>query len=283
MGKRVAIVTGANRGIGYQVARQLLQQFQGDVIVTGKDTAKGRKACQHLEREGLKPIWHELDVTQSASIRMFVDYVKDNYRGVDVLVSNAGTVFAKDSPLSMYRQAELTINTNFKGGMSLLRYFLPLLRPHARVVIVSSELGVLSSLGPKLRKEIDMNHINMYELEKLADRYLNAVKSKLWSEAGWPDRILEAVSVLQNILVHVVARDIRSDARRNMLVNAGCPGWTCTDQMATHLDEKGCLAGVPARSPEDAATDITWLALLPFGTESPNGNIVFKRQVLKND
>lgn len=281
MVKKVAIVTGANRGIGYQVARQLLQQFRGDVIVTGRNTAKGKRACQQLLSEGLNPIWHELDVTQSASIRMFLDYIKDNYGGVDVLVSNAGAVFPKDSPLSMFRQAELTVQTNFKGTMSLVRYLLPLLRPHSRVVVVSSELGRLESLGGKLRQEIDLNKVTMYGLDQLSDKYLAAVKAKVWSEYGWPDRILEAVSVLQNVLVHVIARDLKADQRRNILVNAGCPGWTATEAMATYLDESGCLGGIAARSPEEAADDITYLALLPSGTQSPNGEVVYHRKTVK--
>ncbi|KAH3887610.1 carbonyl reductase [NADPH] 1-like [Dreissena polymorpha] len=283
MVKKVAIVTGANRGIGYEVAKQLLQQFPGDVIVTGKDTAKGKNACAQLTKQGLKPIWHELDVTQSASIRMFLDYINEHYKGVDILVSNAGTIFPKDSPLSMYRQAELTVNTNFKGTMSLLRYFLPLLRPHSRVVVVSSELGVLKSLGSRLREEINLDKVTMYELDKLSDKYLNAVKAKVWSEHGWPDRILEAVSVLQNALVHATARELRGDARRNILVNAACPGWTKTESMSTYFDNAGCLGGVPARAPEESARDITWLALLPIGATSPNGSLVYRREVIKND
>ncbi|XP_060570919.1 carbonyl reductase [NADPH] 1-like [Ruditapes philippinarum] len=280
MVKKVAIVTGANRGIGFQVARQLLYDFPGDVIVTGRDTAKGQSACKKLAAEGLKPVWHELDVTQSASIRMFVDFIRENYGGIDVLVNNAGTVFEKDSPLSMYRQAELSIQTNFKGTMSLIRYFLPLLRPHARVVMLSSELGKLSSLGKELRKQIDLDKVTMFDLDKLADKYLAAIKAKVWSEYGWPDRILESISVLLNVFVYALARDLKSDQRRNILVNACCPGWTATEQMKTHLDESGCLGGVEARSPEEAAADVTRLALLPSGTSSPNGDTVYKRQII---
>jgi carbonyl reductase 1 len=280
MVKKVAIVTGANRGIGFQVARQLLYDFPGDVIVTGRDTAKGQSACKKLAAEGLKPVWHELDVTQSASIRMFVDFIRENYGGIDVLVNNAGTVFEKDSPLSMYRQAELSIQTNFKGTMSLIRYFLPLLRPHARVVMLSSELGKLSSLGKELRKQIDLDKVTMFDLDKLADKYLAAIKAKVWSEYGWPDRILESISVLLNVFVYALARDLKSDQRRNILVNACCPGWTATEQMKTHLDESGCLGGVEARSPAEAAADVTRLALLPSGTSSPNGDTVYKRQII---
>lgn len=280
MVKKVAVVTGANRGIGYAVAKQLLRSFRGDVIVTGRNTAKGKKACQQMSSEGLKPIWHELDVTQSASIRMFLDFIKDNYGGVDILVSNAGTIFPKDSPLSMYRQAELTVLTNFKGTMNLCRYLMPLLRPHSRIVVVSSELGRFSCLGPELRKQINLDKVTMFEIDALADKYLAAVKANVWSEYGWPDRILEAVSVLLNALVHVIARDLKVDQRRNILINAGCPGWTATEDMMTHLDDSGCLGGTPARSPEEAADDITWLALLPTGTHSPNGNVVYQRQIV---
>ena len=278
MVKKVAIVTGANRGIGFQVAKQLLYEFPGDVIVTGRNTAKGQSACKKLAAEGLKPVWHELDVTQSASIRMFVDFIRENYGGIDVLVNNAGTIFEKDCPLSMYRQAELSIQTNFKGTMSLCKYFLPLLRPHARVVMVSSELGKLSSLGKDLRKQIDLDKVTMYDLDKLADKYLAAVKAKVWSDYGWPDRILESVSVLLNAFVYALARDLKTDQRRNILVNACCPGWTATEQMQTHLDENGCLGGVQARSPEEAAADVKRLALLTTGTSSPNGDIVYRGQ-----
>lgn len=281
MVKKVAIVTGANRGIGYEVAKKLLKTFPGDVIVTGRDSAKGKKACGQLSSEGLRPVWHELDVTQSASIRMFLDFIKDNYGGVDILISNAGTIFPRDSPLSMYRQAELTVQTNFKGTMSLCRYLQPLLRPHARVVVVSSELGRLTALAPRLRRDIDLETVTMFELDALSDKYLAAVKGKVWAEYGWPDRILEAVSIFQNALVHVIARDLKSDQRRNILINAGCPGWTATDDMKTHLDESGCLGGVAARTAREAADDITWLALLPSGTESPNGCIVHQRQIVK--
>lgn len=281
MGRKVAIVTGSNRGIGYNVAKQLLQQFSGDVIVTGRNTVRGQRACQQMISEGLKPIWHELDVTQSASIRMFLDFIRENYGGIDIFVSNAGTIFPKDSPLPMFRQAELTVQTNLKGAISLFQYFLPLLRPHSRIVVLSSELGKLSSLGSDLRKTIDLEKVTLYELDQLSDKYLAAVKAGVWSEYGWPDKILEAVSVLQNSMVYILARDFRADQRRNILVNAGCPGWTATEQMSTYFDENGCLNGVPARSAEESASDIVWLTLLPSGTSSPNGEIIYKRQILK--
>ncbi|KAL4225432.1 NADH-cytochrome b5 reductase [Mactra antiquata] len=280
MVKQVALITGANRGIGFEVARKLLRQFRGVVIVTGRNTAKGKRACQILAAEGLKPVWHELDVTMSASIRMFIEFLKENYGGIDILINNAGTIFPKDSQLSMFRQAELTVNTNFKGTLSLCRYLFPLLRPHARVIMMSSELGKLSSLDQRLRKQIDLEKTSMFELDGLADKYLAAVKAKVWSEHGWPDRIIEAVSVLINVLVKCLARDLKSDPRRNILVNACCPGWTATDEMSSHLDSDGCLGQIKARTAEDSADDVIKLALLPSGTTSPDGEVVYKGQII---
>lgn len=120
----------------------------------------------------------------------------------------------------------------------------------------------------------------MHELEHMSDLYLAAVKAGLWSDYGWPDRILEAVSVFQNVLAHLVARDLQSDSRRNIVVNAGCPGWTATEQMKTYLDADNCLGGIKARTPSEVADDIVWLALLPSGITTPVGCVVHNRKVV---
>lgn len=280
MGRKVALVTGANRGIGYYVAKILLQKFPGDVVLAGRNSVQGKQACQKLRSEGLDPIWQELDVTQSASARMIREFIEDKYGGIDVLVCNAGAIFPKDSPLSWHRQAELSILTNFQGSVSMCKLFLPIMRPHGRIVLLSSDLGLLSSLDSDLRQSVNLESLTLYDLEQMTVKYLAAVKAGVWSKYGWPDRILEAVGVFQNILAYIIARDLRNDQRRNILVNAGCPGITATEAMKTYLDEKGCLGNTVARQPEEAAEDIAWLALLPSGTITPNGNVVKDQQII---
>ena len=281
MGRKVAIVTGANRGIGYHVARQLLQKFPGDVILAGRNSKSGEQACAKLRSEGLKPIWQELDVTQPASARMIREYIQDKYGGIDALVCNAGAIFPKDTPLSLHRQAELSIMTNVRGSIEMCKLFKPLMRPHGRIVILSSELGLLSSLSPSLRKAIDLETIDLYDLYQLTEKYLAAVKAGVWSEYGWPDRIMEVIGVFQNLMAHIISRDLGNDQRRNILVNAGCPGITATDAMRTYLDENGCLGNTVARQPDEVAENIAWLALLPTGTTSPNGNVVKDKKIIQ--
>lgn len=201
MGRKVALVTGANRGIGFYVAKQLLQKFPGDVILSGRNSRKGQEACQKLQEEGLSPIWQELDVTQPASARMMREFIEDKYGGIDILVCNAGAVFPKDSPLSMHRQAELSVMTNFQGSVSMCKLFLPILRPHGRIVFLSSELGLLSSLSTELRQSLDLEKLTVYDLEQLTVKYLAAVKAGVWAEYGWPARIMETMGLFQ-ILHH---------------------------------------------------------------------------------
>lgn len=90
---RVALVTGANKGVGFAIARDLCRRFSGDVVLTARDEARGRAAVQQLQAEGLSPRFHQLDITDLQSIRTLRDFLKKEYEGLDVLINNAGIAF----------------------------------------------------------------------------------------------------------------------------------------------------------------------------------------------
>ena len=90
---RVALVTGANKGIGFAIVRDLCRQFTGDVVLTARDTARGQAAVQQLQAEGLSPRFHQLDIDDLQSIRALRDFLRKEYGGLDVLVNNAGIAF----------------------------------------------------------------------------------------------------------------------------------------------------------------------------------------------
>ena len=86
----VAVVTGSNKGIGLSIVRGLCHKFQGDVILTSRNTENGLKAIETLEKEKLSPKFHQLDINDEQSILNLEKFLKDNYGGLDILVNNAG-------------------------------------------------------------------------------------------------------------------------------------------------------------------------------------------------
>ena len=88
----VAVVTGANKGIGLAIVRSLCKQFMGDVYLTARDEGRGREAVALLKDEGLDAIFHQLDITSQESIDALKKFVVEKYGGIDVLINNAGMV-----------------------------------------------------------------------------------------------------------------------------------------------------------------------------------------------
>lgn len=99
---KVALVTGSNKGIGLAVVRALCKEFTGHVYLTSRDVGRGTAAVENLKAEGLKPSFHQLEITDSESVRAARDYFQEYYGGVDVLVNNAAIAFKSNYILVMY-------------------------------------------------------------------------------------------------------------------------------------------------------------------------------------
>ncbi len=91
--KKVAVVTGSNKGIGLAIVKRLCKGFNGDTILTSRDERLGREAVQRLEQEGLNPLYHQLDITSQESIDRLKTFLLVQYGGLDVLVNNAAICF----------------------------------------------------------------------------------------------------------------------------------------------------------------------------------------------
>jgi NAD(P)-dependent dehydrogenase (short-subunit alcohol dehydrogenase family) len=150
--RRIAIVTGANRGIGLEIARQLIQN--GVFVVAGcRDEAKCAAAAAELAREDAElAASHPLDVNDTHSVRSFVEQVAKRYGKPSILVNNAG-VFPEDrgsrvtDTSTSYWRA--TFETNVFGAMRMCREVVPLMQAlrYGRIVNVSSGLGQMSRMG----------------------------------------------------------------------------------------------------------------------------------------
>jgi NAD(P)-dependent dehydrogenase (short-subunit alcohol dehydrogenase family) len=188
----IALVTGGNRGIGFEVCRQLAER-DFVVLLTARDAAKARGAAKKLGNFGtVEPL--ALDVADTASIPKAAAEVVSRYGYLDVLVNNAGINY---DTWETVEHADIngtvmeTITTNLLGPWRVCQAFLPLLRKSraGRIVNVSSELGSLAEMG-----------------------------------AGPP--AYQVTKAALNAMTRTLAGELRS---AHILVNAVCPGWVATD------------------------------------------------------
>lgn len=147
---RIALVTGANKGIGLEIARQLAQA--GIIVIIGaRDPGRARAAVDMLAADGLVAHAVRIDLTDHASIAAAAEAIRTQHGQLDILVNNAGIVDAGDGPPSTgsVEAARRIMDTNFIGTLAVTQAMLPLLRlaPAARIVNLSSALGSLAVNG----------------------------------------------------------------------------------------------------------------------------------------
>jgi NAD(P)-dependent dehydrogenase (short-subunit alcohol dehydrogenase family) len=150
MRQPVALVTGANKGIGFEVARAIAKS--GYVVLLGaRNATTGRAAADTLTSERLDVRFVELDVTRIETISAAARRIEADFGKLDVLVNNAGIADPHDGPPSRASvdAIERVLRTNFLGAVALTQAVLPLLRKSeaARIVNVSSDLGSITRHG----------------------------------------------------------------------------------------------------------------------------------------
>lgn len=254
---RLAVVTGANRGIGHEIARQLVKQGLR-VVASARDPQAGSKAAAEIGA-----LFAPLDVASAASIDAFIDDVVKKDGGLDVFVANAGAAFDGFNA----DIARRTLDINFYGAMRMTDKLIPLFRPGARIVMVSSGMGELSCLGPALREQFAAPNLDRSHLVALVERFITEVGAGIHNQSGFPSSAYRVSKVALNAYVRILGRELASDPRK-ILVNAVCPGWVKTRMGG---------AGAPT-SVEDGASTPVWLATLPDG--GPSGGFFRNKQAI---
>ena len=193
MDRKIAVVTGANRGIGFEICRQLAAKGIS-VVLTSRDEAKGRMAVAKLRSQGLEIEFYQLDVTDVSGIQRLGGFLERKYGAADILVNNAGIMADAKGTGMLGVQLQIirtTMETNVYGPLILCQVLIPLMRKknYGRIVNISSGLGQLSEMG---------GGTPAYRMSKTA---LNA-------------------------LTRTLAAELKGT---NILVNSVCPGWVKTD------------------------------------------------------
>jgi NAD(P)-dependent dehydrogenase (short-subunit alcohol dehydrogenase family) len=190
--KKIALVTGANRGLGFETCKQL-SQLGVTVLLTSRDPTKGEVAAKQLIDKGLDVIFYQLDVSDRSNIKDIFTKIENQFGRLDILINNAAILYDKDQS-TMNADLELVtkaLTTNLFGPWLLCQAFIPLMEKngYGRIVNVSSGAASMHYME---------GGTPAYGISKVA---LNALTRKLASELG----------------------------RKNVLVNSVDPGWVATD------------------------------------------------------
>jgi carbonyl reductase 1 len=272
----VAVVTGANQGLGLALVEGLCRALGPDGIVylTARNAARGEEAALALRAEGLTPSFHSLDVTSPESVDALAAALHERHGGVDIVISNAAARI--DPNVEPAAQVRTFVETNNLGTTRVIRGLGPLLKDGGRFLVVASSFGSLTKLPPALHDRFDVDTASLEDIDAVMLQYSAAVERGAAADAGWPSWINIPSKVAQVASMKVFARLRSADAaRQDLLINAVCPGLVDTAASRPWFPDMSA-----AQSPRQAAVDVLWLATLPRGVRAPHGELVRKRGVL---
>ncbi|KAL1204381.1 Short-chain dehydrogenase/reductase 2b [Cardamine amara subsp. amara] len=287
---RYAVVTGANRGIGFEICRQLASKGIR-VILTSRDEKKGLEAVETLKKElkisDQSIFFHQLNVSDPASVTSLTEFVKNQIGKLDILINNAGVggvitdvdaLIAgtgkegfkwEETITETYELAEQCIKINYYGPKRMCEAFIPLLQlsDSPRIVNVSSFMGQLKYLLNKWAKGIlsDTENLTEERIDEVINQLLNDVKECTVKTKEWA-KVMSAYVVSKaglNGYTRILAKKYPE-----FFVNSVCPGFVKTDMNF----KMGVL------TVEEGASSPVRLALLAH-QESPSGCFFDRKQV----
>ncbi|KAM7255915.1 hypothetical protein ACFE04_011656 [Oxalis oulophora] len=285
---RLAVVTGANKGVGFEICRQLASDGV-QVILTARNQEKGIEALRKLYEVEVgvssNVIFHQLDVNNPATIASLVKFIETHFAKLDILVNNAGvgglTVhwealkafrvgggvvsdenahIVKDIMVQTYEEADECIQTNYHGTVTVTQSLLPLLQKSTspRIVNLSSTYGYLKHIPSKeIKAELEnVDPLTVEKLDAIVRKFLKDFRENKLEANGWP--LTVSAYKMSKIAINAYTR-VLARSYPNFRVNCVHPGFVKTDMTGY----SGTL------SPEEGARAPVFVALLP--DDGPTG------------
>ncbi|KAJ5427397.1 hypothetical protein N7465_002467 [Penicillium sp. CMV-2018d] len=250
----VAMVTGANRGIGRAICVALIQQFPGPLILY---TASRAGVSIDLAGLSIPPAVQvrpaQLSLTDQASITALSTMVANEHKGCDILINNAAIYYYQESITAA--QLQETLDVNYRGTLNVCQAFLPIMRKTGRIVNVSSLASQLKHFHPRLQARFLKPDLTLTELNALVDEYSRFTDQHTAAASGWPLLAYFTSKATLNAATRILARE-----NPHLLINCCCSRWVDT--------ALGAQAGQPPKSVEDGARIPLRLAIGDIGQVS---------------
>ncbi|CAJ2657741.1 unnamed protein product [Trifolium pratense] len=289
---RYAVVTGSNKGIGFEIVRQLASAGI-KVVLTARDEKRGLQALETFKSSPLSDfvVFHQLDVADASSVASLADFVRSQFGKLDILVNNAGIngVEIKDSELysqvlitngalsdeelkrtmtHTYDLAKECIQINYYGAKTTFEYLLPLLQlsDSPRVVNVSSGLGKIECVSNEWAKGVfsDVHNLTEERIDEVIKEFIKDYEEGSLERNGWP-RFLAAYTVAKasmNAYTRIIAKKYPT-----FRINCVCPGYVITD----------ITANTGFFTVEEGASHPVRIALVP--NDGPSGVYYIRNEV----
>ncbi|WP_328508642.1 SDR family NAD(P)-dependent oxidoreductase [Streptomyces mirabilis] len=227
---RIALVTGANQGLGRALAEGLAARMDPDdlVLLTGRSHQRVSDAAREVAQlPGTRSHvrGQVLDVTDTDDIARLADELRARHGGVDVVLSNAVARLLPEE--SQAERADEFIDVSNTATHAILRSFGPVLRPGGRLIVVASSLGTLGHLDPRLHHLFEGASLD--QVEYAVESWRSAIHNRTAEEAGWPRWLNVPSKVAQVAAVRAVAAERRErDLADDTLIASVCPGMVDT-------------------------------------------------------
>ncbi|KAL3618661.1 (+)-neomenthol dehydrogenase [Castilleja foliolosa] len=287
---RYAIVTGANKGIGFEVCKQLLSKGI-TVVLTARDEKRGLEAVEKLKKLGSfsdRILFHQLQVTDLASIACLAEFIKYKFGKLDILVNNAGILgatvddeakralrtegenvnWSEIITETTYDLASECIETNYYGAKRTTEALIPLLglSDSPRIVNVSSIIGNLKYIPSEWAKRIlnDVDNLSENKIDEVLNMFLKDFKEGSLEAKGW--HLHSSAYIVSKAAMNAYTRFL-AKKYSGFRINCVCPGYAKTD-----INYNTGVLTV-----EQSAERLVRLALLP--NDGPSGQFFVSNEV----
>jgi NAD(P)-dependent dehydrogenase (short-subunit alcohol dehydrogenase family) len=231
---KIVLITGSNKGIGFGIARGLLQkQTPYKTIITSRDEERGLEALKQLASEFEEKkdnlFYHQLDICDHKSIDNCIKWIKETFNQIDILVNNAGVaVRGDDFDTKVF---DYTFATNVYGTIDFTEKCLSndVIASNGKIIIVGSKAGLLKYFSDEsVKDEFRDKDITLDKLYDLASRFRKSIENDTVEIDGFRRSVYGVSKAIINSYPKVLAK--RNDViEKNIQVNSLCPGYVRTD------------------------------------------------------
>jgi carbonyl reductase 1 len=256
MTPRIALVTGATQGLGLALVAGLAERLDHAdiVLLTSRDQGRVDAAVAALGVSSARVVGRVLDVRDRRAVAAFADLVSVEIGGVDIVISNATARSTPDR--APHDQIDDQVEVSNLATSSILRSFLPVLRPGGTLLVVASALGTLGQL-PEPVRSLFRDRMTLRQVDAVVQNWRAAVLDGTAEDKGWPHWLNIPSKVAQVAAVRAVARERRdADLAAGTLVASVCPGLIDTGASRPWFEDMSS-----AQTPEQAAVALLDLAL----------------------